>query len=385
MSMIEQIIGEAKANNVTLYIKDGQLAFIAEQGGFPSELKVKVRQHKQDIISALLTTPESSLATDMVPFALLSDEERNALGSGYEDAYPMSALQAGMVFHTQLEEFSGIYHDIMAEHVKCPWDQWCFEQALAACIEQHPILRTSFRLDGERPLQLVHTGIELPLKVEDLRGQEAAAQEQYLGRWMQERKQHVFDWEHGPLLHIDIFLRTEESFQYVISFHHAVLDGWSRAVLTTTLYNRYERLLRGQEVEAVEVDWTYRDFIAQEQRVLSDPAAKAYFSEMLEDTPIQQLPRKQAASVEQSSQGGSHDILGIDAFTPLSGRLVELAMQMGVPVQSVLLAAHFKVLSMMSGQSRAVSCVTYNGRPEAAGAERSLGLFLNSLPQALEL
>ena len=52
MSMIEEIIGEAKANNVTLYIKDGQLAFIAEQGGFPSELKAKVRQHKQDIISA---------------------------------------------------------------------------------------------------------------------------------------------------------------------------------------------------------------------------------------------------------------------------------------------------------------------------------------------
>jgi non-ribosomal peptide synthetase component F len=143
--------------------------------------------------------------------------------------------------------------------------------------------------------------------------------------------------------------------------------------------------LRGEEVEAVKVDWTYRDFIAQEQRVLSDPAAKKYFAELLEDAPAQQLPRKQTASVEQNSQGGSHDILGIDALTPLSERLVELAMQMGVPVQSVLLAAHFKVLSTMSGQSRAVSCVTYNGRPEAAGAERSLGLFLNSLPQALEL
>ena len=29
MSLIEQIIGEANANNITLYIKDGQLAFIA--------------------------------------------------------------------------------------------------------------------------------------------------------------------------------------------------------------------------------------------------------------------------------------------------------------------------------------------------------------------
>src|SRR5216683_1084748 len=35
------------------------------------------------------------------PFALLTQEERAELGEGYEDAYPMSTLQAGMVFHTQ--------------------------------------------------------------------------------------------------------------------------------------------------------------------------------------------------------------------------------------------------------------------------------------------
>ncbi len=384
MNMIEEILGEAKASNVTLYIKEGQLAFIAEQGSFPSDLKAKIGKYKIDIISAL-AMQEVSVETDMVAFALLSDDERGSLGEGYEDAYPMSALQAGMVFHTQLEGFSGIYHDIMGEHVKCPWNRSCFEAALAACIEQHPILRTGFRLEGERPLQMVHAAIELPLKVEDLRGQLAAEQEQYLVGWMQERKLHVFDWEQGPLLHIDIFLRTEESFQYVISFHHAVLDGWSRAVLTTMLYNRYERLLRGQEVEAVQVDWTYRDFIAQEQQVLSDPAAKAYFGKMLEDAPTQQLPRVKGVSGARRGQVRSHEILAIEAFTPLSGRVIELALQLGVPVQSVLMAGHFKVLATMSGQSRAVSCVTHNGRPEAAGAERSLGLYLNSLPQALEV
>ena len=36
-----------------------------------------------------------------------------------------------MVFHTQMEQFSGIYHDIMAEHVKCAWHRDSFEKALA--------------------------------------------------------------------------------------------------------------------------------------------------------------------------------------------------------------------------------------------------------------
>ena len=51
-----------------------------------------------------------------------------------------------------------------------------------------------------------------------------------------------------------------------------------------------------------------------------------------------------------------------------------------MPVQAVLFAGHFKVLATMSGQRRAVTCVTHNGRPETAGGERSLGLYLNSLP-----
>src|SRR6185295_13152692 len=142
MSFIEQIIGEAKANNITLYIKDGQLAFIAEGGGFPGELKARISRNKQEIISALLSMQESPSQVGMGPFALLTEEERDSLGEVYEDAYPMSSLQMGMVFHTQLEGFSGIYHDIMAEHIKCPWDEECFARALAACIEEHPILRT---------------------------------------------------------------------------------------------------------------------------------------------------------------------------------------------------------------------------------------------------
>jgi aryl carrier-like protein len=202
-------------------------------------------------------------------FALLTEEERAGVDrEQYEDAYPLSALQAGMVFHTQLERFSGIYHDIMAEHVKCAWEQKYFEQALAACIEEQPILRTGFRLDGERPLQHVHASIPLPLEVEDLRNKSAVEQAEYLEQWMERRKKHEFDWERGPLFQVNIFLRTEESFEFVVSFHHAVLDGWSRAAFGTTLYRRYERLLRREELEPVAVDWTYREFIAQEQQVL---------------------------------------------------------------------------------------------------------------------
>ncbi len=362
-----RVVSLLKSRGVSIEIRDifqhqtvAQLAAQAREGGTDEESKLE-------------------------PFALLTEEERAALGGEYEDAYPMSALQAGMVFHTQLEQFSGVYHDIAAEHVKCPWDEEKFRRALGACVEEHPILRTGFLLDRERPLQVVHRSIEPPLEVEDLRGLPVGEQEQHLAEWMERRKRHVFDWEREPLFHVHIFLRTDDSFQFVFSFHHAILDGWSRAVLTTQLYNQYERLLSGGELDEAGADWTYRDFVAQEQRAVQDAAAKRYFVEMLEEAPAQQLPRLEAARGGRGEGMRAHVSMAVDAFSPLSGGLMELARRLGVPLQAVLLAGHFKVLAALSGQARAVSCVTHNGRPEAEGAERSLGLYLNSLPLSLEL
>ncbi len=339
-------------------------------------------QHQTIALLAAQARAVESEGAALEPFALLTEAERAELADSYiyEDAYPMSTLQTGMVFHTQLEQFSGVYHDIVVEHVKCAWDQASFEQALTACVAEHPVLRTVFRLDGERPLQLVRRAVELPLEVVDLRPQADAEAEQYVQDWVEARKRHVFDWEQGPLWQLNIFLRTEESFQFVLSFHHAVLDGWSRAVLTTELYNRYQQLLTSQEAEPVTTDWTYRDFIAQEQRVLADEAAREYFARLLEGAPSEQLPRQKAVST-----GVVHESIVLQGFAPLSRQLLELARELGVPVQTVLLAGHFKVLSTLSGQTKALSCVTHNGRPETAGAERSLGLYLNSLPQAIEL
>src|SRR6185503_1869861 len=108
--------------------------------------------------------------------------------------------------------------------------------------------------------------------------------------------------------------------------------------------------------------------------------AAQFFARMLEDAPAEQLPRLKAVDGSRSQVR-----LAIEGFTNVSASLVELSRRLGVPVQSVLLAAHFKVLTTMSGQERAVSCVTHNGRPETEGGARSLGLYLNSLPLSLEL
>ena len=119
------------------------------------------------VIEARERVDQGSLSA---PFSLLTEEERSRFGEGVEDAYPLAVLQAGMVFHSQLDETGTLYHDVFGIHLKAPWNRSYFERALERVIAENATLRTGFLLDGERALQFVRTHIEAPFYYNDLRG-----------------------------------------------------------------------------------------------------------------------------------------------------------------------------------------------------------------------
>src|SRR3990172_8465745 len=104
-----------------------------------------------------------------------------------EDSYPLSPMQQGMLFHTLYAQQSGgdIEQVICALHENL--NAVAFERAWQRVVEQHPVLRTSFRWEGlDEPLQQVHHQVRLPLEQQDWRGLSAKERENrlhaYLGR-----------------------------------------------------------------------------------------------------------------------------------------------------------------------------------------------------------
>jgi len=69
----------------------------------------------------------------------------------------------------------------------------------------------------------------------------------------------------------------------------------------------------------------------------------------------------------------------------LSEGVKDLARRCAVPIKSVALAAHLKVMSLLSGHRDVLTGAVSNGRPEESGGERAIGLFLNTLPFRLRL
>src|SRR5262249_24372030 len=79
-------------------------------------------------------------------FALISEEDGRRLPEGIIDAYPLTRLQAGMVFHSEFSPDTSIYHDIYSFQIRAHFDEGAMREAIGKLVNRHRVLRTSFDL-----------------------------------------------------------------------------------------------------------------------------------------------------------------------------------------------------------------------------------------------
>ncbi|MCP4657458.1 MAG: amino acid adenylation domain-containing protein, partial [bacterium] len=327
---------------------------------------------------------DPTVAQSTGAFSLVGEEDRRKLPASVEDAYPLTRLQAGMLFHTEPSPETAIYHDIFSNHLKARLDLEAWRGAIAQQIHAHPVLRTSFALTGvSEPLQLVHKNVEIPLEIVDLRHLAAEEQETAIDQWMERERRRAFAWNRAPLLRFALHPRSDDGFQFSLSFHHAIFDGWSVASLQTGLFQLYLRLLEtGTSSAPRPPAVTLREYVALERRTLESPECRDYWLEKLAGAAATKIPRHPQAHRLRSGEVG---VLQIAIPREVSEGLKALARAAGTPLKSVLLAAHVRVLGLLGNHRDVVTGLVANGRIEREGGERTLGLFLNTLPFRLPL
>src|SRR5262249_53915174 len=148
--------------------------------------------------------------------------------------------------------------------------------------------------------------------------------------WTETEKTRPFDWQHAPLLRVSALRRTDQTFQLGLSFHHAILDGWSLAVLLSELLRRYSLALTGQADACPEPPVVpYRAFVELERRTIADPAARAFWDGALRYAVPTSLPRWPASHDERDAPAPREVRLEVPADT-IAG-LERLAREAGAP------------------------------------------------------
>ncbi|WP_344951779.1 condensation domain-containing protein, partial [Sphaerisporangium flaviroseum] len=334
-------------------------------------------------------------ATD--PFSLVSAEDRERLPEGLEDAYPMAELQVGMVYEMELDPDRRPYHNVHSLRITGPFDETRFRDAVTRVVDRHPILRTSFDLSGyTQPMQLVHPTAEIPLTVMDLRGMDRAEQRVALAGHMRAEQRHTFDPSVAPLCRMAVHIVGDDAFQWTVTEHHAILDGWSLASTLAEINDLYQRLVAGEDPRPAPLRSLYRDFVAAERHALQSEEEKNFWLGQLADRPDNRLPRRPADAsfpIGETMPGERHErdehqgdgVLTTVLSQDLAAGLDELARRCRVPFKAVVLAAHLRVMSLVTGNSDVLVGLTANSRLEQADGAEVRGLFLNTLPFRLRL
>ncbi|HVT17364.1 MAG TPA: amino acid adenylation domain-containing protein [Thermoanaerobaculia bacterium] len=332
------------------------------------------------VMLAAKLDPAGEAAGPQAPFALLSPADRERLPAAVVDAYPLARLQAGMLFHSQVDPAAAVYHDISSFHLRGRCDLGALRSVVEQLIARHPVLRTSFCLAGfAEPLQLVHAAAPAALAVEDLGHLPAAAQQAALAGWMEAEKRRGFALDRPCLLRFQIHLRGPETFQFTLSYHHAILDGWSVASLLAELFRHYSALLAGETFAPEPQLLSYGDFVACERLAAQSRECRDYWVGALAGSAVTQLPSWPAPAMRVARMGRQ----AVDVPAWVLAGLARAARDAGLPQKTLLLALHARVLGAVCGSAEVVTGLVANGRLERRGGERVLGLFLNTLPLRL--
>ncbi|MEX3100681.1 MULTISPECIES: amino acid adenylation domain-containing protein [unclassified Streptomyces] len=328
---------------------------------------------------------ESEQQPPTVPFALLEAADREAVRAlDVEDAYPVGTLQAGLLFHSAYETDVNMYCDIFMFRLRgASYDGEAMRRAVARVVERHDILRTSFHFSGySQPLQIVHRTAAAPLTVTDLRDLPAREQDARLDAWQRAERLVPYDWSRPPLIRFAVHLLDDGEFLFAMSFHDALLDGWSESSLITEVLADYWALRENPDLPpAPRTARRYADYIALERQALDDTTVGDFWAKELADPEPTLLPR--LADGPSDTHEGTMGFLAVPVDPDLSDALDDLARDHSVSLKHVLLAVHARVLSVLTARDRVLLGVESNGRFEGEGGADVLGVHLNVVPYLL--
>lgn len=319
-------------------------------------------------------------ACEAAPFALLADADARRLDpERFEDAYPTTVLLDALFLLSQTSPRYEVY--VTSCEVDAVWNAQAFRAALERVVRRHPWLRTSFAYDGvSRPLQLVHKHVPARWTFEDLGELGEDELRRHILSWIDREKRNSFEWSRAPVWRIAIHRTGAARFRLTLS--EPVFDGWSVSSFLAEILEEYSAACHGVALPLRSAPrGRYRDFVAAEQSALADAGCVEFWRRAAQRNVGRNVPRLKDAQLER--RGVLRIATRLSA--ELTASLRKIARAASVPLKTVLLAAHARVVGTLTGRAAVVSGVIMNGRAEGPETDQVLGLHINTVPLLFDL
>ncbi|CAN1601651.1 amino acid adenylation domain-containing protein [Pseudomonas mediterranea] len=325
----------------------------------------------------------TSLTPDMLPLVDLTADQLERIvaavpggAANIQDIYPLAPLQQGILFHHLLGHEGDAYlvRSMLEFDDRQRLD--AFIGALQQVIDRHDILRTCVQWDGlPQAVQVVQRQARLPVHSVTLDShQDPLSQLETLS----DPRQLRLDLRQAPLMRACI-ARDPHSERWMLALlnHHMASDHVTLEIVLEEIH----AILHGQG-DSLGTPQPYRDFIAQTQ---ATPAQvhEAYFSRRLADV---DSPTAPFDLLEVQGDGNHIEEASVQLSLELNLRLRAQARERGITPAALFHVAWAQVLARCTGRDDVVFGTVVAGRLQgSAGAERALGVFINTLPVRVQL
>ncbi|MEV5884236.1 non-ribosomal peptide synthase/polyketide synthase [Streptomyces sp. NPDC052020] len=300
-------------------------------------------------------------------------------GRAVADVYPLTPMQAGMLFHSLMDPDGRTYLNQVQMVLSGVTDPHVLAAAWQHTADANPMLRTRlvWQEAGE-PLQVVRHHATVPVTHHDWTGRSERECERETARLLAEDRQAGLDLAEAPLMRLTLIRLDPERVRMVWTFHHALLDGWSAAQVFDEVCERYAALTAGRRPQ-VPQRAPFADYLRWLARQDTAAAERHWRETLAGFTAPTELPRdRRPAEAHRASSSGTVRVT-LDA--PVSARLRETAQRAGLTVNTVLQGAWALLLSRYGGGDDIVFGTTVSGRPaELPGVTSMVGVFINTLP-----
>lgn len=266
---------------------------------------------------------------------------------------PLSTNQHGILVFERLHPGTAVFNVCFAARHTGPLTEDRLDAAIAALVDRHPALRSTFidGADGE-PRRVVHPPGATSAEVDENGGPGSwvtwtdVTEADVIAR-LRQISTRPFDLQHGPLVRVHALRLDPQQRVIVFVGHHLVCDGVSQQLLMGELDAAYRGELSGPAPDPIPPHF--------------DRDALGYWRDRLSGVPELELHSDRGNELAAPFSGGS---VPLSLDRDLTDRLSDLARSENATLFMVLLAGFELLLAQHSGQSDFAVGVPHAGRTQ---------------------
>ena len=291
----------------------------------------------------------------------------------------LSFDQRRLWFLHLLDPQSAFYNVPLVFRVRGPLAVAAVQRAIDTIVERHEVLRTTFELAGDEPVQRIAAHGRVSLPIVSLEAVPGPARDAVASRLVRAETATPFDLGSGPVFRIVLIRLAADDHVVSVTMHHIVSDAWSLGVLIRELSSCYTAYAGGREPALPSLAVQYADFAVWQRRWFTESVVEqqlGYWREQLADVigTGDLFPRRRRGG-RPSRRRGFHSAA---VSAELMATLKTIGRRHDVTLFMTLLAALEVVLHAETGRTRFVVGTNVANRRDAR-LEPLIGFFVNQL------